>query len=280
MTDRAATSDARLTIWGSRGSVSISNPDAVRYGGHTTCIELEVPDGRILIDAGSGLLEQYRQRPGLPADTLLLVTHLHWDHILGFPFYAPLYQTGWNLDVRGVSRGGTPVWNGLVDVNRPPLFPIDLREKVNATVRTEELEPAGSTTYAGVEVSWIPVEHPGGCTAYRLTYGDRSVVFTGDVEIPATDRDALIAFTRGASLLICDAQYSEEQYERHVGWGHSSNMQAAALARDAGVDRLILTHHDPMHSDADIDALVEQARGVFANTSAASSAMKVFETDA
>lgn len=277
MTERAATSDPRLTIWGSRGSVAISNPDAVRYGGHTTCLELVVPEGRILIDAGSGLVEQHRQRPGLPPDTLLLVSHLHWDHILGFPFYPPLYRTGWKLDVRGVPRDGATVWDGLVAVNRPPLFPIDLATQVKADVSTSELDTSGSMSFAGVEISWMPVAHPGGCTAFRLSYGGQTVVFTGDVEIPATDRNALCEFARGATVLICDAQYSDAEYERHVGWGHSSNMQAAAVARDAGVQRLILTHHDPMHSDADIDALVEQAREVFANTCGATAAMQVFE---
>jgi phosphoribosyl 1,2-cyclic phosphodiesterase len=267
-----------MTVWGCRGSVSISNADVLRYGGHTTCLELELEDARLLIDAGSGLIEQHRQRPGTPKDTLLLLSHLHWDHILGFPFYPPLYQHGWNLDVRGVPRDGVSVYDGLVDVNRPPLFPVDLRHQVRAAVTSQDLDEQGSLTFHGVRVDWMPVWHPGGCSAFKLTVGERTVVFTGDVELPKTDLDALAAFARGADILLCDAQYDAKEYAQRVGWGHSSNLHAAALARSAEVERLILTHHDPLHDDAFIDGLVDEARDVFPRTEAAAAAMTLFDT--
>ena len=133
----------------------------------------------------------------------------------------------------------------------------------------------GSTSFHDIDIAWTEVWHPGGCSAFRLSAGGRSVVFTGDVELPFTDRAALAEFTEGADTLICDAQYSAEQYERHVRWGHSSNIDAARFAADAGVDRLILTHHDPMHDDEAIDRLVEQAREVFPRVDAARHGMHV-----
>jgi phosphoribosyl 1,2-cyclic phosphodiesterase len=267
-----------MTVWGCRGSVSISNADVLRYGGHTTCIELELEHARLLIDAGSGLIEQHRQRPGRPKDTLLLLSHLHWDHILGFPFYPPLYQPGWVLDVRGVPRSGVSVYDGLVDVNRPPLFPVDLRDQIRASVTHQDLDENGTLDFHGVRVDWMPVWHPGGCSAFKISIGGVTVVFTGDVELPKTDLDALAAFAHGADILLCDAQYDASEYAQRVGWGHSSNLDAAELAIAAEVDRLILTHHDPLHDDAFIDRLVDEARTRFPNTEAAASAMTLFDT--
>ena len=265
----------RFTIWGSRGSVAVSNPESTRYGGHTTCLEFETEHARVLIDAGTGLVEMLRQRGGETKPTLLLVSHLHWDHIVGFPFYAPLFRPGWDLDVRGVPRAGKSVFEALLSVNQPPIFPLDLGGLIAANVRSEDLPEHGSASFHGIDIAWTEVWHPGGCSAFRLSAGGRSVVFTGDVELPFTDRAALTEFTEGADTLICDAQYSAEQYERHVRWGHSSNIDAARFAADAGVDRLILTHHDPMHDDEAIDRLVEQAREVFPRVDAARHGMHV-----
>lgn len=265
----------RLTIWGSRGSVAVSNPQSTRYGGHTTCLEIETAQARILLDAGTGLVEMARQRGTDTKPTLLLLSHLHWDHIVGFPFYPALFQPGWALDVRGVRRAGKNVLDALLGVNQPPIFPGDLRSLIRAELRTEDLEEQGSARFHDVDISWTDVWHPGGCTAFRVKVGGTTIVFTGDVELPRTDRAVLADFVNGADVLVCDAQYSAEEYESHVGWGHSSNIDAASFASDCGVDRLILTHHDPMHDDAAIDELVAQAKKVFPRVEAARHGMHV-----
>lgn len=275
MPDQDGPKNWKFTVWGSRGSVPVSTPDIRTYGGQTTCHELELPNARILIDAGSGLVELAREKAHDRRDTLLLFTHVHWDHIVGFPFYTPLFEGGWSLDVRGVPRSGQSVFDAVCALNKPPIFPVELCDVIRADITASDLEPVGQLEFHGVTVRWMEVAHPGGCSAFSLTVGSKRIVFTGDVEIPATDRAALINFARGADVLICDAQYREAEYAQRVGWGHSTNLHAAALARDAHVSRLILTHHDPTHGDDVIDAMVEEARAIFPVTDGARNRMIV-----
>lgn len=266
----------KFTIWGSRGSVPVSSPGIREYGGQTTCLELELPDARIIIDAGSGLVELGRERHD-GRETLLFMTHVHWDHIVGFPFFNQLFEEDFKIDVRGVPRAGKSVIEAIYDLNKPPIFPVYLDEAVLAKLSASDLEERGTFDFHGAKIEWIPVSHPGGCSGVAITYGGTRIVFTGDVEIPAGDREELVEFARGADVLICDAQYTTEEYESHIGWGHSTNIDAAELAADAGVGQLLLTHHDPAHTDEEIDAMVEEARGVFANTLGAKNRMVVAE---
>lgn len=275
MPQQAGSKPWKFTVWGSRGSVPVSTPEIASYGGQTTCHELELPDARIIIDAGSGLVELGRKLAEDNRDTLLLFTHVHWDHIVGFPFFAPLFRPGWKLDVRGVPRTGSSVLDAVCRLNRPPIFPIDLRAAIRADVASHDLPEAGQLHFRDVRIEWTEVHHPGGCSAFAIFVGDQKIVFTGDVEIPAGDRHALVGFCKDADVLICDAQYRPDEYARHRGWGHSTNLDAAGLAVDAGVGRLILTHHDPSHEDAVIDAMVDEARTVFAETDGARNRMIV-----
>ncbi len=275
MSKQEGTTPWKYTIWGSRGSVPTSTPELRAYGGQTTCHELDLPNARILIDAGSGLVELARECGESRKETLLLFTHLHWDHVVGFPFFTPLFSPGWDLHVRGVPRGNASVYDTLCTLNQPPLFPIKLRQSIRANVLPVDLPLTGRTEFHGVTVEWIEVWHPGGCSAFAFTVGGQRIVFTGDIEIPRADRPKLVEFCRGADVLICDAQYHPEQYVRHVGWGHSTNMHAAELAKEAGVGRLLLTHHEPAHDDETIDGMVEQARSVFPATEGARHRMVV-----
>lgn len=277
MSKHEGSSPWQFTIWGSRGSVPISTPELQSYGGQTTCHAIELDGARIIVDAGSGLVEMAREHAKEDKETLLLFTHLHWDHVVGFPFYAPLFREGWDLHVRGVPRSEQSVYSAVCALNQPPIFPIKLCEAVRANVHPADLPASGETTFHGVHIAWQEVWHPGGCSAFAFTLGDTRIVFTGDVEIPKADRDALLRFCRDADVLICDAQYTEAEYQRHVGWGHSTNLQAAELAREANVGRLILTHHDPGHDDAAIDAMVEEARSAFPATDGATRRMVVAE---
>ena len=267
--DVARLKDWSLRIWGSRGSVPVSGPQTQRHGGATTCIELDLGDARIIIDAGSGLADLGRTAVRSTKPTLLLMTHLHWDHVLGFPHFAPLYMPGWTLDIRGVQRDGVGVLEALHSISQPPLFPVDLRVAAAAQVSTENLPSTGASAFHGAEIAWMPVAHPGGCTAFWFQLGGYKIIFTGDLELRQTDLEALHRFAHGADLLICDAQYTEEEYVRYTGWGHSTNMDAATLAQACGAKQLLLTHHDPRRTDDEIDAMVAAARTLFPNTQAA-----------
>ena len=253
----------------------MSGAHTQRHGGATTCIEIDLGDARIIIDAGSGLAELGRIAVSNPKPTLLLMTHLHWDHVLGFPHFAPLYAPGWTLDIRGVSRDGISVLEALHNISKPPLFPVDLRVAAAADVSTENLTSTGATVFHGAEIAWMPVAHPGGCTAFWFQLGGFKIIFTGDLELRQTDLGALHSFAQNADLLICDAQYTEQEYLRYTGWGHSTNLDAAALALASGAKRLLLTHHDPRRSDDEIDTMVADARQMFAHTEAARDGLTV-----
>ena len=189
--------------------------------------------------------------------------------MVGFPFFTPLFTPGWHLDVRGVPREGRSVFDAVRDLNRPPIFPVDLHTSIRADVTSDDLPPQGELEFAGARVEWMEVAHPGGCTTFALCVGAQRIVVTGDVELPNTDRDALAEFCRGADALVCDSQYTPAEYVHHVGWGHSTYEHAAELAAAADVKRLWLSHHDPSHEDALIDELVEAARKLFPATEGA-----------
>lgn len=269
-----------MRLWGSRGGVSVCRPGTARYGGLTTCVAIELDGARIVIDAGSGLAELGRQHPRDRVPTLLLMTHLHWDHVVGLPHFIPLFFSGWSLDVRGVTRSDRAVGEFLLDVNRPPGFPVPLGETMRAACSSHELPVEGSDTWRGVRFSWTDIWHPGGCSAFRFELGGRVIVFASDMELGRFEDDArrrFAEFCDGAHTLILDAQYSDEEYPRHVGWGHSTNTQAARFAAEVGAERLLLTHHDPAHDDGVIDAMVAQAQKILPRTEGARCGMVIDE---
>ncbi len=254
-------------------------PRVARYGGHTTCLELDLPDARILVDAGSGLAELGRVRGFDRKPTLLLMTHLHWDHVIGLPHWSPIYAPGWRLDVRGVAREGQAPVDWLLDFNRPPVFPVHLRAAVKCDIDGSALAERGRAEFAGVTYEWMPVSHPGGCSAFAFTIGGRRFVFSGDVELPRTDRAEFLEFCRGADALLVDAQFEHGDYGNFVGWGHSSNVHAAEFAAEAGVRTLWLTHHDPRSDDVTIDRMVDGAAEIFAEVRAAACGTLVASSD-
>jgi phosphoribosyl 1,2-cyclic phosphodiesterase len=267
---RATSQSSGLVIWGCRGSVSVGGPECNRYGGMTTCIELDRPSGRIIIDAGSGLGALGRARGVDRKPTLLLFSHLHADHVVGFPHFAPLYAPGWDLEVQGVPRSGADVFEFLLQTHRPPLFPVPMADALGPDVRGTRAEPQADRVFAGVDLAWMEVAHPGGCSAFRMDVDGTRIVFTGDLEVRATDQAALARFCQNADLLIMDAQYTEDAYQAsHVGWGHSTNLQAAEFARVCGARQLVLTHHDPRHDDEKIDEMVRDASAIHPFVSAA-----------
>lgn len=246
------------------GDVSVST-----FGGYTTCFELDLPEHRIILDAGSGLVGASRERDMSDKPTLLLISHLHWDHIVGFPFFPALFRKELTLDIWGVKREDTNVLDAILELNKPPIFPIDLRTAMSARIRTRDLEVQGSATFGPARIEWTEVCHPGGCSAFAITVDGQRLVFTGDVELPRSDLDALAAFVGKADVLVVDSQYTPAEYPEHAGWGHSTNVDAATFAARCGVQRLYLTHHDPIHSDDVIFEMEREAREIFPATEAA-----------
>ena len=252
-----------LTFWGTRGSVPSPGASTAYFGGNTPCVELRTGTNALLIlDAGTGirhlgrsLLERAR---GKPLVGEILLSHAHWDHIQGLPFFAPLYQEGHEFTIRGVPEALSGIEHALRAQMAQAVFPVSFdayRAQVHfrALNEVERGDGYALTTHA--------LRHPGGATGYRITNGNPgapALVYISDNELGHAEgyasapgwRDELVSFARDASLLVHDAMYTAEEYERHRGWGHSRYEDVVDLALDAGVQRLVLFHHHPERSDS------------------------------
>ncbi len=266
-----------LKVWGVRGSMPVSNVAMHRYGGHTPCMEIvgESATTRILIDAGTGIT-RYQTSLGDPGpsgyDFHVFFTHFHLDHILGLPFFRPLYDERNRFTFYGYPWEGRGVQDILHSAFSPPLFPVAL-EDVPASLAFVEMT-SHPVEMDGLVISSTRLAHPQGVTGYRVD-GTRSIVIATDYERGDLASDAgLDELATGVDVLIHDAQYTPmEHAEEFSGWGHSTWDHAVDAAERAGAGRLVLISHDPDRTDNDLDALVEQARRRFSSTVAASEGM-------
>ncbi len=253
----------RITIWGARGSVPVAGQPFVHHGGGTTCIEAQTDAGEcIIIDAGTGIRTLGAELRSLPKERRscsLLLTHAHWDHLQGLPHFGPIFDPSWTIDVYGASTMG----HGGVDVTLRGLFngrnfPLNL-DQTASTLNIHDFTPGESFRIGGALVETCPTAHPGGNTAYKITADGWSFVFTGDHESgmdPKTPANkALTDFIQGSEVLVADGQFTEEEYAKHKGWGHSPMEFWPEVAARAGVKRLILTHHDPERTDDELERL-------------------------
>jgi phosphoribosyl 1,2-cyclic phosphodiesterase len=237
----------------------------VRYGGNTSCVEVQTGGGeRLILDAGTGIRALSRRvaEDGALFDAHLFVTHYHWDHIQGFPFLAQLYRPENRICVHGPQQGDIPVGQAFAGQMSPLYFPIPM-DALSARV---EFAGANGAPWSGAEaeVSAYRVHHPGVTYGYRVSVGGASLVYVPDDELgdapdPAWYR-GLVEFAAGADLLLHDAMFTDEEYGRFRGWGHSTFRQAVRLAEDAGVRRIELFHHAPDRSDAELDGILARLK--------------------
>ncbi len=266
---RGRTSDpVRVEFWGVRGSTPCDGPAVSRYGGNTSCVVVEAPgEPPLILDVGTGLrgygcrLEAEGRASGF--EGVVLLTHLHWDHIQGLPFFAPVSTASGSLDVFGPRHHGASLADVFAGVMRPPYFPIR-PEELLGTVRfhdvgSEELAVHGYRVRSG----WVP--HTGPTLGFRIEVAGASIVYVPDHASafgPGREGEvspAVVDLCAGADLLIHDAQFTHEEQARKPQFGHCTVDYAAEVARRAGVRRLVFFHHDPAHSDATIDALASSA---------------------
>jgi phosphoribosyl 1,2-cyclic phosphodiesterase len=260
----------RIKIWGCRGSLPTPGPETVHYGGNTSCVEVSLDDGAVLVlDAGSGLRRLGLELAARGARRIhLLLTHLHLDHVEGLRFFAPLFDDRVELDIWGPR---SPMFSLQARIARsfsPPLFPIDLR-RVPAKVRFHDV-PRHPWTLEEASLSAALVAHPGPTLGFRLETPTSSFAYLPDHEpalagpIAGKPRDWIsgCSLAEDTDLLLHDAQYFEDEYRERVGWGHSSVEDAVAFARAAGAGRLVLFHHDPGHSEDALEQLQTRARGL------------------
>lgn len=253
----ATTRVPELLVLGVRGSIPVAGPRFDRYGGNSTCFALVVDEHiHAAIDAGSGLVTA--QLP-LADHVDILLTHYHWDHIQGLSMLGAMWAG--DVDLHIVGQGDPHA--ALAAAIRPPVFPVS----IDSAPRPIRYETAGDHELAGgVLVRAFPVHHPQGALGYKLMGPNRTIAVVTDHESHSAVDDIVADQIRGVDVLIHDAQYTAEEYEQRVGWGHSTWEQAAKMAIRAEVGELLLTSHDPWHDDDMVDEIVERAAGVFAAT--------------
>ncbi|MCW5977658.1 MAG: MBL fold metallo-hydrolase [Bryobacteraceae bacterium] len=268
----------RIKFWGVRGSAPTPEAQKLEYGGNTSCVELRLPDGGLLIlDAGYGIrnlgLALQAEHGAAPVSAQVFLSHYHWDHIQGIPFFAPLYGPKNRVVFHAAGFRGS-VRKMLQNQMADPYFPV-LFDAVGADREFVEMDRA-PVSYHGVSVHAFEVNHPQRALGYRIEADGAVVVYAPDREHGDARLDALIReYSQGADLLITDAQYTPEEYESKRGWGHSTWLECIRLAEDAKVRELMFFHHDPGRSDAQLAGILESARERFPNCFAAKEGFEI-----
>ncbi len=270
----------RIKFWGVRGGAPSPERRNSRYGGNTSCIEVRLANGTLIIfDCGTGiralgrsLIREFKE---YPVHAFIFLTHYHWDHIQGIPFFDPLYKEGNNFVFYSVPRGGFDVKQIIEGQFGPPYFPAsEHMVKSNRYYYDLKWQPVNLN---GAVITCAPLNHPQGCAGYRLEADGSVLVVATDTEpgSPFHDR-RLRELAQGAETLVYDAQYTPEKLAaQKKGLGHSSWLEGTEIARACKVQRLVLFHHDPESDDTHIDQLVAKARGAFSNVIAAAEGMEI-----
>lgn len=269
-----------IRFWGVRGSIAAPGPETASVGGNTSCVEVVCGASRFILDSGTGIraLGDALMKQG-PVQATLLLSHHHWDHIQGLPFFTPIYLPATQLTVIGPQTDRLSNIDVLEHQMSSPVFPVRL-EELPCSLDTREVMVGDVLELGDTRIVVAKANHPGGCLAYRLEHAGRSVVYATDTEHYSCVDPALRTLAAGADVLIYDAQYTPAEYRGEhgpskVGWGHSTYEDAAKLAHAADVAQLVLFHHDPRRDDRSVAELERKAQALFAGAVAAREGMLI-----
>lgn len=254
-----------IRFWGTRGSIPSPGPDTLEFGGNTTCLEVVLYSGRrIIIDAGTGirLLGDYLSTTVATVRMHLLLTHNHWDHLLGLPFFAPIYREDTEIQVDGWPLAFQALRRVFDDHMGDGFFPVAF-DQLKAHISFLNKIARSPLVLDDVRIDALPLNHPQGCLGFRFQEEKHTLVFITDNELGLNGGyrfPDFVKFCKDADLLIHDAQYLPEEMAVHQGWGHSSYEEVVRLALEAGAKSLLLTHHDPGRTDREVREIVTRAR--------------------
>ncbi len=273
----------KITVWGCRGTLPTPGAHTLKYGGNTTCLEIRNNEGYpTIVDAGSGLrylgkkllLEEGRN------ELCLMLTHSHWDHLMGFPFFTPAYFSRFKINVCGIQSARNYMCQSLARQLEAPYFPVDF-EQLKANFNFGCSGP-GCGSCRRMKIDTVPLSHPNGGYGFKFQENGRSFVLLTDNELGFQHPGGLLPyeyvdFCHGVDLLFHDAQYTDDDYAKTRSWGHSTFAQALKLAMDAKVKRLGIFHHDPDRTDADLDRIVSELQAKAAEAGSKLEIFAVFE---
>jgi phosphoribosyl 1,2-cyclic phosphodiesterase len=265
-----------VTFWGTRGSIACAGPETARYGGNTSCLEVMCGDRRLIFDGGTGLRKLGRKIMAEGAhDIDLFLTHTHLDHIIGLPFFVPFHVPGVQSRLwAGNLLPDRTLKGTLSDMMQAPLFPVP-PETFRGSVDFRDFT-CGETLMPGpgIALRTAPLNHPNGACGYRVEFGGRAICYITDTEhFPEGRDETVVELVRDADIMIYDATYTEEEYPRFRGFGHSTWEEAIRVADAAAVKTLVLFHHEPSHDDAMMDTIAEDAAKVRPGTVTAQEGM-------
>jgi phosphoribosyl 1,2-cyclic phosphodiesterase len=269
----------RVKFWGVRGSTPTPQAENLRYGGNTSCVEVRIDGQMFVFDCGTGFRNLGKslnaEFAGKPIYAHIFLSHFHWDHIQGIPFFAPLYENRENHFVFHSSNRSRGLQHAIEEQMSDPYFPVDMSEMAARRKFANIEEDRIAFDHCTIESKWL--NHPQGCLGFRIETPQNVVVYATDNEPghPMFDKNVR-KLAAGADVLIYDAQYLPEEYEaKKRGWGHSHWREAINIVTESGAKELVLFHHDPDHDDAIIDKVVKTARDHYPKVTAAAEGMEI-----
>ncbi|MBI5488257.1 MAG: MBL fold metallo-hydrolase [Deltaproteobacteria bacterium] len=266
----------KVRFWGVRGSIPTPGPTTVKVGGNTACLEVRCGTDLVILDAGTGLrgLGSALLKE-MPVKAHLFISHVHWDHIQGFPFFVPAFVPGNSFQLYGMINVTGTLEETLSGQMNYPSFPVRLKD-MGAEMSFHDLREGQTIDLpAGGRITNARLNHPSGVLGYRLEHGGRAVVYATDTEHYSITDPKLARLAKGADVLIYDATYTPDEYAGKIdgvpktGWGHSTNEEGARIAKELGVRQLVLFHHDPVQNDEAVAEKERRARAIFPETVAA-----------